>query len=105
MSTPEGEAYRHATAYYAAALLLAVAALGLAGCGSSQPIDQALQCNQFKRQPDGSWVTTTNVSLDYEQNGTRYQTNFGNGIVITAQGGGQNALIYATLEKKCAPAQ
>jgi hypothetical protein len=85
------------------ALALLVACSGLAGCGSSQPIDQAIQCNQFTRLPDGNWSTTTDVSMDYGQNGTKYQANYSKGVVIKAQNGGQEALIVATLEKKCAP--
>jgi hypothetical protein len=87
------------------ALLLAAAGLGLVACGSTQPIDQAIQCNQFQRQPDGSWTTTTEVSLDYGQNGTRYQANYGKGVVIKTYNGGQDALLVAALEKKCAPAK
>jgi ABC-type glycerol-3-phosphate transport system substrate-binding protein len=82
---------------------LVLACLGLAGCGSSQPLDQAIQCNQFTRQADGGWTTTTEVSLDYEQNGTRYQDNYGKGATISTQKGGQEAVIVAALEKKCAP--
>jgi hypothetical protein len=88
-----------------AALLLVVAGSSLVGCGSSQPIDQAVQCSQFQRQSDGNWVTTTDVSIDYAQNGTRYQANYSKGVVIKTYNGGQEALIVATLEKKCAPSK
>lgn len=81
--------------------VLAFICVGLAGCSSSQPIDQAIQCNQFTRQADGGWTTTVEVSLNYEDNGTRYQENFGKGLTISAQKGGQEAVIVAALEKKC----
>jgi hypothetical protein len=87
------------------ALPLLVACFGLVGCGSTQPIDQAIQCNQFQRQPNGSWVTTMEVSLDYGQNGTRYQANYSKGVVLKTYNGGQDALIVAALEKKCAASQ
>jgi hypothetical protein len=74
----------------------------LAACGSSQPLDQAIKCDQFKRSPDGSWTTSTDVSLDYTENGTQYQSNFGKGVTLTAAtSGAQTAQIVAALEKKC----
>lgn len=76
----------------------------LSACGSYPPLDQAIQCNQFQRQPDGSWITTTDVSLNFTDNGTRTQSNFSKGVTITDKGQ-QNALIVAALNKKCAPTQ
>jgi hypothetical protein len=87
------------------ALPLLVACFGVAGCGSYPPIDQAIQCNQFARQPDGNWTTTTEVSLDYGLNGTRYQANYGKGVTLKTYNGGQDAMIVAALEKKCAPSK
>ena len=76
--------------------------IALGACGSSQPLDQAIKCDQFKRSSDGSWTTTTDVSLDYTENGTRYQSNFGKGVTLTtATSGAQTAQIVAALEKKC----
>jgi hypothetical protein len=87
------------------ALPLLVACFGVSGCGSTQPIDQAIQCNQFTRLSDGSWSPTTEVSIDYAQNGTRYQANYAKGVVLKTYNGGQDALIVAALQKKCAPSQ
>lgn len=78
--------------------------LALGACGSYPPLDQAIQCNQFQRQSDGNWITATDVSLDFTDNGTRYQSNFGKGVTITDKGH-QNALIVAALNKKCAASQ
>ncbi len=82
-------------------LLLLGIGLALVACGTYPPLDQAIKCDQFKRSPDGSWITTTDVSLNYTENGTRYQSNFGNGVTITATSGRQNAEIVAALKKKC----
>jgi hypothetical protein len=75
--------------------------LALGACGTYPTLAQAIKCDQFKRSADGSWITTTDVSLDYTENGTRYQSNFGKGVTITASSGRQSAEIVAALEKKC----
>ena len=54
-----------------------------------------------QRSPDGSWTTTTDVSLDFAENGTHYQSNFGKGVTIKTAGSAVNAEIAAALEKKC----
>lgn len=82
-------------------LAIAGVCLALGACGSYPPLDQAIQCNQFQRQSDGSWITTTDVSLDFTDNGTRNQSNFSKGTTITDKGP-QNAPIVAALNKKCA---
>ena len=82
-------------------MLLLGIGVALGACGTPPPLDQAIKCDQFKRSPDGSWTTTTNVSLDYAANGTHYQSNFGKGVAITATSGRQNAEIVAALEEKC----
>jgi hypothetical protein len=83
------------------ALLLFGLGGALGACGTPPPLDQAIKCDQFKRSPDGSWTTTTDVSLDYTANGTHYQSNFSNGVTIKATGDRQNADIVTALEKKC----
>jgi len=83
-----------------AATLLGIG-IALGACSKPQPLDQAVKCDQFKRLPDGSWITTTDVSLDYTDNGTQYQDNFGSGVTLSASGGGHNATIVAAIEKKC----
>ncbi len=82
-------------------MLLLGIGIALGACGTPPPLEQAIKCDQFKRSPDGSWTAVTDVSLDYTDNGTRYQSNFGKGVTITAASGGQNAQIVAALEKKC----
>lgn len=54
----------------------------LAACGTPPPLDQAIKCDQFQRLPDGSWTTTTDVSLNYTDNGTKYQSNFGKRVTV-----------------------
>ena len=83
-----------------AGLLLGIG-LALGACSNPPPLDQVLKCDQFKRMPDASWATTADVSLDYTENGTRYQDNFSKGVTISASGGGHNAMLAAALEKKC----
>jgi hypothetical protein len=61
-------------------LLLLGIGISLGACGTPPPLDQAIKCDQFKRSPDGSWTTTTNVSLDYAENGTHYQERDHHGI-------------------------
>lgn len=92
----DGEQWRSAIA----ALFLG-AGVALGACGTPPPLDQAIKCDQFKRAPDGSWTTTTDVSLDYAENGTHYQSNFGKGLTITPTSGPVNAEIVAALDKKC----
>jgi hypothetical protein len=75
--------------------------VALGACGTPPPLDQAIKCDHFKRSPDGTWATTTDVSLDYANNGTHYQSNFGKGLTITSTSSRQNAEIIAALEKKC----
>jgi hypothetical protein len=75
--------------------------IALGACSKPPPLDQVIKCNQFKRLPDGSWITTADVSLDYTDNGTHYQDNFSNGVTLSASGRGHNATLVAGLEKKC----
>lgn len=65
-------------------LLLLGIGVAVAACGTPPPLDQAIKCDQFKRAPDGSWTTTTDVSLDYAENGTHYQSNFGKNVTDKA---------------------
>lgn len=81
-------------------LLLGIG-VALGACSTPPPLDQAIKCDQFKRSPDGSWTSITDVSLDYTQNGTHWQENFSKGVTISASRGGQGAAIVAALEKKC----
>lgn len=83
------------------AVLLLGLGIALGACSKPVPLDQAIKCDQFKRLPDGSWITTADVSLDTTDNGTRYQDNFSKGVTLSASGGGHNATIVAGLEKKC----
>jgi hypothetical protein len=55
------------------ALLLLDIGIALGACCTPPPLDQAIKCDQFKRSPDGSSTTTSEVSLDYAKNGTRWQ--------------------------------
>lgn len=84
------------------ALLLVLIMLGLSGCGPKQNLEQAIQCDQFKRLPDGSWSTAKDVSLNYLRNGVETQTNLSEGLTITARISADAALIAAALDKKCA---
>lgn len=81
-------------------LLLSIGG-ALDACDTPPPLDQAIKCEQFTRSPDGSWTTTTDVSIDYAKNGTHYQENLGKGVTISASRDGQEAAIVAALEKKC----
>jgi hypothetical protein len=84
-------------------LVLMSLAMTLGACGTKETLDEAITCDGFRRQPDGSWSTTKNVSVDYDLDGTEHQTNYSNGVVIRAEDGEENARILAALEKKCAP--
>ena len=86
-------------------LLFAALALGASGCGPDQTLEQAIQCGQFARLPDGSWSTTQEVSLNYRRDGVTYQNNFAKGLAISAKIGPEGALIAAALDKKCAAKQ
>jgi hypothetical protein len=81
------------------ALVLLGIGVAIGACSNPPPLDQAIKCDQFKRLPDASWSTTADVSLDFMDNGTHYQDNFGKGVTISASG--HNAVIVAALEKKC----
>ena len=78
--------------------------LSLGACGTKQTLEQTIQCDQFKRLPDGTW-STKDVSLDFVQDGRQYQFNFANGSTITGKKGADEALILAAIEKKCAAKQ
>jgi len=56
---------------------------------------------QFNRLPDGSWVTTVDVSLDYTDKGTHDQDNFSKGVPLSASHDNHYAMIVAVLEEKC----
>jgi hypothetical protein len=73
----------------------------LGACSKPPPLDQAIKCDQFKRLPDGSWVTTADVSLDYTDNGINNHDNFSKGVTLSASHGDHYAMIVAELEKKC----
>lgn len=75
--------------------------IALGACSNPPPLDQAIKCDQFKRLPDGSWVTTADVSLDYTDNGVKNQDNFSKGVTLSAGHGDHDAMIVAGLEKKC----
>jgi len=92
-------------------VLLSVAfSLPLGGCGSSQTLQQAINCDQFKRLPDGSWSAVTDVKLAYARDGLqlwgyhvkgRYWTNYDKGSIITGKDS-EGAVVLAALDKKCA---
>lgn len=75
--------------------------IALGACSNPPPLDQTIKCDQFKRLPDGSWVTTADVSLDYTDNGAKNQDNFSKGVTLSASHGDHDAMIVAGLEKKC----
>lgn len=80
--------------------ILVFAVLALGACGKKQTLEQAIDCGQFNRLPDGSW-STQDVSLDYERDGHRYQTNFSKGVVLSATSRGEFANVFAALNRKC----
>ncbi len=73
-------------------------------CGTKQTLEQAINCAQFKRLPDGTW-SAKDVSLDYLQDGTEYQFNINGSKIITGKNDREEALIVAALNKKCAANQ
>jgi hypothetical protein len=64
-------------------------------------MEQAIKCDQFQRLPDGTW-SSKDVSLDYVQDGKRYQLNYGNGAILTGKKDAEEARLVAALDKKCA---
>lgn len=74
--------------------------LALSACGTNQTLEQAINCDQFKRLPDGTW-SAKDASLDYVRDGKRYQFSFNGSIIITAKEGSEEAVLLATLDKKC----
>ena len=81
------------------------AALVLGACGPPQTLEQAIQCGQFKRLPDGTWSTAQDVSLDYQRNGIHYQSNFSKGVIISGNQPGEDAVVVAALDHKCGSKQ
>jgi len=79
-------------------------AFAIGGCGTKQTLEQAINCDQFKRLPDGTW-SAKDVSLDYVRDGTEYQSNINGSTIITGKKGNEDALLLAALDKKCAAGQ
>jgi hypothetical protein len=75
--------------------------LALSACGTKQTLEQAIDCGQFKHLPDGTWSTAKDVSLDFLQDGTEHQLNYSSGLIITGKRNGEEALVAASLDKKC----
>lgn len=63
--------------------LLLGSLLVLGGCGPNRTLEQAIQCDQFKRLPDGTWSATQEVVLDYKSKNTHYQLTYTKGSKIT----------------------
>jgi hypothetical protein len=82
-------------------LLLALSLL-LGGCGTKQTLREAVQCDAFHRNSDGTWSTSKDVSLDYVQGGTRYQLNLSKGVTLTGKIANQAPELVSTLEGQCA---
>lgn len=83
---------------------LVAVAFAVAACGTKQTLDDAIHCDQFKRQSDGSW-SVKDVSLDYIRDGKQYQFNWTGAATITGKQGSEEALILAALDKKCVAGQ
>ena len=74
--------------------------LALGACGKDT-LQQAITCDQFKRLPNGAWVTVKDVSIDYERHFGNYQLNFGKGAIITGTGDSEGARLLTALNGKC----
>ena len=85
-------------------LFLVALGFSIGACGTKQTLEQAMNCDHFKRLPDGSW-SAKDVSLDYVRDGREYQFNINGETIITGKNSSEDALILATLDKKCAANQ
>ncbi|HEX3949460.1 MAG TPA: hypothetical protein VHW95_06385 [Steroidobacteraceae bacterium] len=81
------------------ALLLLDIGIALGACCTPPPLDQAIKCDQFKRSPDGSSTTTSEVSRLREE-WNSLAGDFSEGVIISASRGGQDAAIVAAIEKR-----
>jgi hypothetical protein len=77
----------------------------LFGCGTKQTLEQAIQCDAFKRGPDGAWSASKDVSLDYVRDGTQYQLNFSKGVVVRGKVAAEEPRLVSALDAKCAAKQ
>jgi hypothetical protein len=83
--------------------LLIAASLMLAACGTKQTLEQAIQCDAFKRGADGTWSAINDVSLDFLLDGVQHQLNLSKGVTVSATVARQEPQLLPTLERKCAP--
>jgi hypothetical protein len=83
--------------------LLIAASLILAACGTKQTLEQAVQCDAFKRGADGTWSAIQDVSLDFLLDGVQHQLNLSKGVTVSATVARQEPQLLPTLERKCAP--
>ena len=93
---------RGASASVSFCLVLALS-FALFGCGTKQTLEQAIQCDAFKRSADGTWSASRDVSLDYLRDGTQYQLNFSKGVAVKGKSASQEAQLLPVLERKCKP--
>lgn len=76
------------------------AAVALGACGKKQTLEQAIDCSQFHRLPDGGWASD-GVSLDYVRDGGQYQTNLSKDVALSATSQGELATVFAAVNRKC----
>ena len=65
------------------------------------PLEQAITCDQFKRLPNGEWVTAKDVSLSYGSRVVFHNTAYGNGTNISRTGDSEGAHLLNALNKVC----
>jgi hypothetical protein len=89
-------------------LALIVAFLALGAFGTNNSLEKVVQCDQFKRRPNGQWVAVQDVSLVYAWRTIgnfvlgSYQWNFNKGTTITGNDGSEDVRLFGVLNKVCA---
>jgi hypothetical protein len=84
--------------FWGLASVWVVSLLALSACGKS--LDQALTCSDFKRLPDGRWVTVKDVAISYGGRIAKYNLGYGKGLIITGTDS-EGARLLAALNKVC----
>ncbi|MBV9863696.1 MAG: hypothetical protein JO267_16275 [Alphaproteobacteria bacterium] len=87
-------ARRHLTA---SLCCLAVAAIPSFARAAEVALQDAVNCADFKHNPDGSWYTK-GVTVSYGSNGNQRQINYFGPATITSKDGE----IFTVLNEKCA---
>jgi hypothetical protein len=75
---------------------LAVAAVPSVARGADVALKDAVNCADFKHNPNGSWYAK-DVTLSYGPDGKQQQMNFFGSTTIT----GKDGEIFAVLNEKC----